>query len=96
MSNNFVPIRLENYVEQHLRTNPGTDRKDLIRRLQYAIDAHKKGTLCRCGNPLWIIGSAEAGLGCFTCITTEAVPNNDYEIQLDEPVGEVRGRTSEG
>src|SRR5689334_10606155 len=60
----FVPIRLEEYVELHLRSNPGVERTDLIRRLQHAINAFKRGVRCQCGEPIWIIGSAEAGLGC--------------------------------
>jgi hypothetical protein len=27
-----------------------------------------------------VIGSAEAGLKCFTCITGESDPSEDYEI----------------
>jgi hypothetical protein len=84
MKNSFTPIRLEKYVDLHLRANPEVDRTDLIERLQFAIDAYKKGIRCRCGAPLWIIGSAEVGLACFTCITYEAVPDHDYEIDVAE------------
>lgn len=76
----FVPISLERYVELHLRANPGTDREDLLQRLRYAMEAHERGVRCECGEPLWIIGSAEAGLSCFTCITGESFPDSDYEI----------------
>lgn len=79
MNPGFIP-----YVAQHLRSNPGGDRNDLIKRLQYAIDAHKAGARCSCGAPIWIIGSAEVGLACFTCITSEAMPDNDFEIDLDD------------
>jgi len=82
MKTRFTLIRLHKYVELHLRANPGTDRADLKRRLEYAIDAYRKGTRCRCGAPIWIIRSAEAGLACFTCITGEAAPDNDYEIDI--------------
>jgi hypothetical protein len=80
MKAGFTPILLEDYVELHLRANPGTDRAELIARLEYAIDAYRKDIRCQCGAPIWIIGSAEAGLACFTCITQQAAPDRDYEI----------------
>ena len=40
---------------------------------------------CECGEPIWVIGSAVAGHACFTCITGEATPSGDYEI--DEVLG---------
>jgi hypothetical protein len=80
MKAGFTPILLEDFVELHLRANPGTDRAELIARLEYAIDAYRKDIRCRCGAPVWIIGSTEAGLACFTCITQQAAPDRDYEI----------------
>ena len=79
----FIPISLDSYVERHLRSNPGVDRAKLIAQLEHAIDAHRRGIRCRCGAPIWIIGSAQAGLACFTCITQEAAPDKDYEIAVD-------------
>ena len=79
----FTPIGLEDYIELHLRANPGTDRADLSARLRHAVRAYRKGVRCRCGNPIWIIGSAETGLACFTCITGDAAPDNDYEIRVN-------------
>ena len=83
MKRGFTPIGLENYVDQHLRNNPGLKRSDLVKRVRYAIDAYKQGVHCHCGAPIWIIGSAEVGLACFTCITSEAVPDGDYEIEVE-------------
>jgi hypothetical protein len=80
MKAGFTPILLEDFVELHLRANPGTDRAELIARLEYAIDAYRKDIRCQCGAPIWIIGSAEAGLACFTCITQQAAPDRDHEI----------------
>jgi hypothetical protein len=77
----FTPIGLKEYVDLHLCSNPGVERADLVTRLEYAIDAKKRGIRCQCGAPIWIIGSAETGLACFTCITGESEPNNDYEIE---------------
>ena len=78
----FSRISLSDYVELHLRANPSTERAELTARLEYAMDAYRRGIRCQCGAPIWIIGSAEAGLACFTCITGQAVPDNDYEIAV--------------
>ncbi|MGH8702171.1 MAG: hypothetical protein ACREVR_13510 [Burkholderiales bacterium] len=78
----FTPIALHDYVKLHLRANPGAKRADVIARLEDAIDAFRRDIRCRCGAPIWIIGSAEVGLACFTCITGEAMPDHDYEIEV--------------
>lgn len=78
----FIPISLEDFVEKHLKSNPGSDRAELVDGLQYAIAESKKGTRCQCGEPLWIVGSGIVGLMCFTCITGEAMPDEDYEIEV--------------
>jgi hypothetical protein len=83
MKTGFTPIRLEDYVELRLRANPDTKRAEVIARLEDAIDAYQKDVRCQCGARIWIIGSAEAGLACFTCITGEAVPDSDYEIAVN-------------
>ena len=81
MKTGFTPIRLDEYVDLHLSANPNVDRADLIERLRHAMTAAHRGERCQCGRPIWIIGSAEAGLGCFTCITGESHPNKDFEIE---------------
>ncbi len=80
MSIAFVPIRLDEYVQLHLRNNPRVSAADITARLQFALAAQKAGQRCTCGAPIWVIGSAEAGLSCFTCITGESDPSGDYEI----------------
>jgi hypothetical protein len=80
MKSGFIPIKLEQYVEHFLRDNPETDRAGLIRRLKESVKACKEGVRCRCGQPIWAIGSAEVGSACFTCITGEGYPDSDYEI----------------
>lgn len=82
MKTGFTKISLERYVELHLRANPGTDREDLVARLGSALDAHRRGERCQCGAPIWVIGSAEVGHACFSCITGEACPDEDYEIDV--------------
>ena len=86
MKNGFTPIKIEDYVELHVRSNPNVDRKDLFDRLAYAVAAAERGVRCQCGEPIWIIGSAEAGLSCFTCITGESAPDKDYEIDVSRQV----------
>jgi len=76
----FVPIDIEDYVELHMRHNPGEDPGELRQRLCDALAAKKAGLTCECGNPIWIVGSATAGHACFRCITMEATPDGDYEI----------------
>lgn len=78
----FIPISLDGYVKLHLKNNPGTSRAEVIESLEDALQAFKQGARCtNCGNPIWVIGSAFSGFGgCFTCITGEAYPEDDYEI----------------
>ena len=83
----FVPIRLEDYVRLHLKNNPGSKAAEVTPRLRATLQAHLAGQKCQCGEPIWVIGSAEVGHSCFTCITGEAVPDSDYEI--DEALGTV-------
>lgn len=79
-TNEFKPISLESYVELHLNANPDFSREEIRDGLIAALDTHKRGVQCHCGNPIWVIGSAVAGNSCFTCITGESVPDNDYEL----------------
>jgi hypothetical protein len=82
MQSRFTPIVLEDYIEKPLRSNPEVKRTDLRSGLEYAIAAHQSGKRCSCGDCIWVIGSAEAGLTCFTCITGESQPSDDYEIDI--------------
>lgn len=76
----FVPISMDEYIKKHLESNPTEIEKDLRKRLNAALNDYKKGVKCSCGNDIWVIGSAVVGNGCFTCITGESYPDNDYEI----------------
>jgi len=76
----FTPISIAKYVKLHAASNPGTDVVELSRQLQQILEAKAAGEVCQCGEQIWAIGSAQVGLGCFTCITGEAVPDNDYEV----------------
>jgi len=87
MGTGFTPISLPEYAERHVRANPGTDRAELRARLREALNARRNGVRCECGNLIWVIGSAEAGFGCFTCITGDSVPDQDYELEDGETDG---------
>lgn len=76
----FVPIAVVDYVERFLNRNPGSNAAKVRHRLESALGAFRAGTRCSCGAPIWVIGPAEAGLACFTCITGEAAPVDDYEL----------------
>jgi hypothetical protein len=76
----FTPISISKYVQLHAASNKGTDVAELSLVLQRLLEAKLAGAVCHCGEPIWAIGSAQVGPSCFTCITGEAVPDNDYEI----------------
>src|SRR5439155_16024225 len=49
----FAPIEIDEYVRLHLASNPGVDRKDLVKRLRAALEALRAGDLCSCRSPIW-------------------------------------------
>lgn len=85
----FVPIGLGQYVDMFLKANPGASRSAVTQRLQSALASFKAGSSCSCGRPIWVVGSAEVGFSCFTCITGESTPVDDYE--LDEVCDAAQG-----
>lgn len=80
----FIPITINKYVKKHLESNPTEVEKELRKNLKAALTSYKNGEKCSCGNDIWVIGSAAVGNSCFTCITGEGYPSDDYEI--DEAV----------
>ena len=76
----FKKISIDKYVDLHLKRNPSENKTDLEKRLKIALEDYKNGVKCSCGNDIWVIGSAEVGNNCFTCITGESMPTDDYEI----------------
>ena len=80
MKQGFTPISIKEYVRLHLKHNREQDPGQLTAALEDALSAYKHGVKCACGNPIWVIGSAISGYACFTCITGEAYPDDDYEI----------------
>jgi hypothetical protein len=76
----FVPISIQDYVRIHLKSNPRDKEAQLTAQLQWALKELKAGAVCNCGEPIWVLGSAQVGLMCFTCITGSTDNSKDYEI----------------
>jgi hypothetical protein len=81
MKNAFLKISLDKFVAKTIKSNPNMDAIELKKSLELFKKLKRQGELCDCGNPLWIIGSAISGKGCFKCITGETDSSNDYEIE---------------
>jgi hypothetical protein len=76
----FFPISIEEYIKLHLADNPSENERDYRKRINSALADYKNGVKCSCGNDIWVIGSAIVEKSCFTCITGEDTPDDDYEI----------------
>jgi hypothetical protein len=76
----FAPIQIDDYVRLHLKSNRGDTAAEVTAYLRSALKAYEAGARCQCGAPIWVIGSAFVENACFTCITGEADPSDDYEI----------------
>jgi len=84
----FTPISINAYIKKHLKNNPDENARNLRKRLNSALADFKKGVKCSCGNDIWVIGSASVGNSCFTCLTGESYPIDDYEIEAAITKGE--------
>lgn len=76
----FKPISIEKYIKIHLKSNPSMKEKEIRQSLKQALATYKNGQRCSCGNDIWVIGTAFVGNKCFSCITGEGYPTDDYEI----------------
>ncbi len=76
----FKKISIKEYIDLHLKHNPTENKANLEQRLKNALRDYQQGIKCSCGNDIWVIGSASVGNGCFSCITGEREPTDDYEI----------------
>lgn len=77
---NFIAISIARYIPLHLKSNPKDRPAELEAALRESLRAAESGEGCDCGEPIWALGSAIVGRGCFTCITGEGSPSDDYEI----------------
>lgn len=81
VSEGFIPISVEKFVDLFKENNPDMNAEDIKINLKHFKKLKIKGQKCDCGNPIWIVGSAIAGQGCFTCLTGETDNSKDYEIK---------------
>lgn len=81
MKTGFIPIKKNDFIVKYLKSNPGESKEIISKALDSALLDYQRGIKCHCGNPIWVIGSAVSGNGCFTCITGESAPDGDYEIK---------------
>ena len=77
----FTPISKEALVESYLKNNPGDSRDEIESAVERSLDFYRKRKKCTCGNPIWVVVSTLTGAACFTGITGEAKPDDDYEIE---------------
>jgi len=78
----MVKITTEKFAKMYVKNNPGEIFNEIKSNLKTALKRKKAGAICvNCGEPIWAAGSAIVGFnGCFTCITGESDPSEDYEI----------------
>jgi len=77
---NFTPISKNNYLALHLKNNPSIIEAELRRNLETALTAYNNRIKCSCGEDIWVVGSASVGNSCYTCITGNNLPKDNYEI----------------
>jgi hypothetical protein len=81
MKKRFHKISIDEFVKIITNNNSIIKAEDLKRDLIEFKERKVNGEICDCGNPIWIVGSALTGKGCFTCITGESECSGDYEIE---------------
>ena len=76
----FKAISIKDYVNLHLASNPDITKSEALERINRALNDFNTGVKCHCGRNIWVIGSAFLGNSCYTCITGEDYPSDNYEI----------------
>ena len=46
MKRGFTPIKLDEFVRLHLKSNPETEREEIVGGLTDALEAYKQGVRC--------------------------------------------------
>ncbi len=77
----FTKISVDSFIKKHKTSNPQSDIVELKKDLLYFKQLKEDGEKCKCGNLIWVIGSAISGKGCFKCITGDTDCSDDYEIE---------------
>ena len=78
---NFKPISVDKFFDLYQKNNPDTDTNEIRNNLSNFKTLKLQGQKCDCGDPIWIIGSAISGQGCFTCTTGQTDNSIDYEVK---------------
>lgn len=78
----MIKITVNRFAKMYVEDNPGEKIDELKLNLKASLSSKKAGAVCgNCGEPIWALGSAIVGWnGCFTCITGESDPSEDYEV----------------
>ena len=76
----FTPISIEKFIKNQMKSNPKDNPNEVKKQILRALKDYKNGVKCSCGNDIWVIGSAFSENMCFSCITGETYPDDDYEI----------------
>jgi hypothetical protein len=76
----FTPISIDSYVKIHLKNHPEQTEEKLRMLLKTSLENYQNGIKCSCGSDIWVIGSAFVGNQCFSCITGEKNPIDEYEL----------------
>jgi hypothetical protein len=53
----FVPIRMDEFIKLHRKSNPGERLDEFIILLRRSVADARQGARCYCGAPIWAIGS---------------------------------------
>lgn len=77
----FTPIEIKEFAEMVVKNNPSENKANIMTAITDTLEEVKKGERCKCGNAIWVAGSAFIGNSCFTCITSETDTSEDYEIK---------------
>jgi hypothetical protein len=78
--NGFLPIGIREYATLHAKANRDENPSELMARLRSCVSDALQGVPLPGGAPIWVVGSVSAGYACFTCITGESFPSEDYAI----------------
>jgi hypothetical protein len=78
--NMWIPITIDEYVKLHLKKHKNENEKVIRVRIEAALDDYQKGVKCKCGNDIWIVGSASTPEGCYTCLSGKRHPAGEFEI----------------
>src|SRR5260370_26487135 len=74
----FVPIRMDEFIKLHRKSNPGERPDEFIRLLRLSVADARQGARCHCGAPIWAIGSAVVGNACFSSRNGAADPSSGH------------------